>query len=521
MLASISGGCSKPSPALPSPSPVPRYGGTFRLALTEPKGLDPAQSEDAYQWLLMEQIFDGLVDVDANLNVRPELARTWTVSPDGLVYDFELRNDAHFHNGRPVTAEDVAYSLLRAARVPGGMAREYVVRIRGGREAAEKKARSIEGIEVVDAHRVIMRLDHAYAPFLATLAIPQFRVVPREEVEGREAAFSRHPVGSGPFKFVEWRQGDRLSLSANESYHGGRPYLERVEVHFGGWADTQLEHFLQGELDMAVLGRDDLKRIPPGTPTYQKLELSVMCLGLNLACTPLKDPRIRSAVALSLDRQAIVEASGRVAVPSRAVVPDGMPGGIPHGLSSERSVEQARRLLVDSGHPGGAGLPMIDLWANLTSPSVQATADTVARNLGEVGIKVRERTSAWSKFLEVLDSKQAPMYLVTWVADTPDRDTYLRLLFHTDGPNNLINYSDPQVDRLLDAATGEMDPEQRGRLYAAVEERVGAANVLIPLFSEANCVAIQSGLHGFAVDPFGQTDLRRVWWNAPRFDHSR
>jgi ABC-type oligopeptide transport system substrate-binding subunit len=115
-----------------------------------------------------------------------------------------------------------------------------------------------------------------------------------------------------------------------------------------------------------------------------------------------------------------------------------------------------------------------------------------------------------------IDSKRAPAYLLTWVADTPDRDSYLGLLFHSRGANNLLHYGDAQVDRLLEQARGEMDPMARAALYARAEERIMAALVLIPLYSEANCVAVRAGLRGFNLDPFGHTDFSRVWWETPR-----
>jgi peptide/nickel transport system substrate-binding protein/oligopeptide transport system substrate-binding protein len=491
-------------------------GGTFRFAMTRPSGLDAAFSEDAYQWQLVEEIFDGLVGLDPDLNVVPALARTWTVSPDGLTYTFGLWPEARFHNGRAVTAGDVVYSFLRAARVRGGLAGEYVSHIRGMPEAVSGRADSVAGMEVVDPSTLVIRLARPYTPFLATLAIPQLGIVPREEAEGRGARFARQPVGSGPFRVLEWRADDVLVLVANEAYHLGRPFMDRVEVQFADWWSNALDRFLSGEVDMALLGREDRARLPKDVPVVQRLELGMLCLGLNTAFPPLGDARVRQAIALSLDREAMVEASGRVALPSRGVVPDGIPGGGPRGFAPERDVAAARRVLAQAGHAEGRGLPRIDLWANRNSDWVRRTAEVVARNLGEIGVAVRERTAAWSEFLDQMNTRRTPAYMITWVADAPDRDAYLGVLFHSRGANNYLGYSDPEVDQLLEAARSALDPLERMRLYGRAEQRIGEANVLLPLLSQANVLATRPGLRGFTLNSFGITDLRRLWWAEPR-----
>jgi len=204
--------------------------------------------EDAYQWQLMENVFDGLVRFDPDLNVTPGLARSWTVSPDGLTFSFDLKPNARFHNGRPVTPADVVYSYVRAARSTTGIAKEYFAHVAGAQAVIEGKSTTISGLQIEGPHQLTIRLSHSYAPFLATLATPPFRVVPREEVESRGSAFSRQPIGSGPFRVRQWRPDNVLELEPFEDYPGGRPYLDSVEVHFGNWED-EVEPFLRGELD--------------------------------------------------------------------------------------------------------------------------------------------------------------------------------------------------------------------------------------------------------------------------------
>ncbi len=509
-------GCDEPPRGVPASSPRPQRGGVFRLLVTEPAGLDPALSEDTYQWLLIEQIFDGLVSLDPELNVVPALAKTWTVSPDGRTYHFTLRSDARFQNGRTVTADDVAWSFLRAARMPGGLAREYIGRIVGAAEASAGRAATIAGLRVEGKSEVIISLAEPYAPFLGTLAIPHLSVLPREEVEARGKAFARHPVGTGAFKLQEWGNDGRIVLVANETHWSGRPFLDRVEVLPDRTGDDAVAPFLRGEVDVALLGKKDRERLPAATNVVQRLELGMTYLGFNLKLPPMNDPRVRRAAALSLDRDAIVAAGAYVAVPSRALVPLGMAGGSPHPVAPERDLAEARRVLADAGHPGGRGLQPLELWTDHDSVLSQGSVAAVVKNLVEVGIPVKDRSTTWARFVESVDAKRAPAYLITWVADTPDRDSFLGVLFHSQGANNYLNYADPETDRLIDGARRDMDPQARDRLYRAVEERVGAANVIIPLFSASNTYALRTGLQGFALDPMGLFDFSRLSWERPR-----
>jgi ABC-type transport system substrate-binding protein len=509
LLGSCRGDPAPPPPAVPSPGP----GGTLRFALTEPASLDPARAEDSYEDLVIGQVFEGLVGLDSHLNVVPALAQSWVVDQGGLVYRFRIRDDASFHNGRAVTAEDVAWSFRRAARVPGSVAQVHLAHIAGVPEFEAGRASSISGLVARGAKELTVTLGEPYAPFLETLATTQLRIVPREEVEARGAGFSRRPVGSGPFELEEWRPGERIVLKAYPRHWRERAHLDSVEIDVApGHDDRAMESFLKGEVDLADFGRADQDRLPAGTEVVERLLMAVTFLGLDLAHPPFDEPRVRRAAALSLDRDAIVTAGGRLAVAARGIVPLGMVGGPPHALAPARDVEEARRLLAEAGHPGGRGLAMADLWANGTSPPTLRAAQVVVADLVSVGIPVRLRSVSWQALVEAIDASRTPAYFMTWVADTPDRDSFLSVLFHSRGASNYLHYSDVVVDGLLADASRRIDPLQRVRLYDEVERRVEQANVLIPLYSEQSAYALRHGLRGVAVDPLGQINLSRVYW---------
>ena len=309
------------------------------------------------------------MSLDPDLNVVPALARTWIVSPDGLTYRFQLRSDVRFQNGRKLTADDVAWSFLRAARIPGGLAREFVGKIAGGEEASAGRAATIAGLRVEGEVGARHHADRALR------ALPR---IARDPPALRRSAGGGRGEGSGVRPSSRWepaRSGSRsggsdgrLVLVANETHWGGRPFLDRVDVHLGTWDEDAVGPFLRGEVDMALLGRNDRARLPSGSIVVERQELGMTCLGLNSAFPPMDDERVRRAVALSLDRDAIVLASRAIAMPSRAIIPVGMAGGGPRAFAPERDVAEARRVLAAAGYPDGRGLPPARLLGEPREP---------------------------------------------------------------------------------------------------------------------------------------------------------
>jgi peptide/nickel transport system substrate-binding protein/oligopeptide transport system substrate-binding protein len=202
----------------------PQRGGTYRAALPwQPRNLDPAFSTDIYSVTIIQQVFDGLVQFDQNLNVVPALASTWRVSADGLVYTFTLRQDARFHNGRSVTAGDFVYSFTRILdprQNPSALS--FFEKIQGADAYSRGKARAVSGLKAPDPYTLEITLKEPFAPFLSVLAMKSSKVVPREVVERADKDFARHPLGTGPFR-LESFQPDRIVLAANPDNFEGAP----------------------------------------------------------------------------------------------------------------------------------------------------------------------------------------------------------------------------------------------------------------------------------------------------------
>jgi oligopeptide transport system substrate-binding protein len=237
--------------------PGAQFGGMFRRMLgANPVTLDPALVTDNYGITVVNQIFNGLVQFDANLKPIPDLAEFWEASRDGRTWTFTLRQGVKFHNGREVTAQDVVYSFTRLldATEPLPVA-DLFQNIQGAREFRAGKAPSVQGLQAQDRYTFRMVLEEPLAPLLTVLGLTNTAVVPQEEVEKLGGDFGYAPVGTGPFKFVRWQPGHEIVLAANDQYYEGRPFLDAVvfRIIVGAKLEKTFAEFLKGNLEETII----------------------------------------------------------------------------------------------------------------------------------------------------------------------------------------------------------------------------------------------------------------------------
>src|SRR5438309_10013583 len=255
--------------------PGAQFGGTFRRIIGgSPITLDPALATDVYGRTIINQIFDGLIQFDANLKPIPALAEFWEASRDGRTWTFTLRQGVKFHNGREVTAQDVVYSFTRLldATRPLPIA-EIFQHIQGAREFRAGKAPSVQGLQVPDRYTLRMVLEEPLAPLLTVLGLTNAAVVPQEEVDKPGGDFRHAPVGTGPFKFVRWQSNREIVLAANDQYYAGRPFLDTVvfKIVVGAKLEETFGEFLKGNLEETIIpsGKLEEVRVNPQYRQYQ------------------------------------------------------------------------------------------------------------------------------------------------------------------------------------------------------------------------------------------------------------
>lgn len=507
------------APAAEPSTPVD--GGTYRRPLgNEPATLDPARIADVYSRSVAQQIFDGLVAFDHTLAIRPALAEFWKASPDGRTWTFTLREGARFHHGREVTAADVVFSFTRVLD-PGVRSSAAAVfsAIRGARAFRAGQAARVEGLRALDRRTVRIELDEALAPFVAALAVGHAKIVPRDEVERLGDEFGKQPVGTGPFRFARWQPGREIVLEANPEHFAGAPRLARLvyRIFPGAPIDAMYEEFRRGGLEDTPIPASNYRAAvaTPGAQYVRRPMFSLRHYGFNTRVRPLDDRRIRGAIAHAVDREAIVEEVflGRYTL-ARGILPPGTPGFNPQVVGPAHDLERARRLLTEAGHPGGRGLPPIEIWSSVRHAGIEAEHRRIERDLAEVGIRAVFRyLTDWPRFVDGLEAGRFAMYLYAWYADVPDPDNFLRHLFHSRSPRNYSGYADRDVDDLLRLAGTERDARRRVALYRQVEQRVLDDLPLLPVWHYTYERLFQSYVRSVEVNGLGDPyiPLGKVW----------
>jgi oligopeptide transport system substrate-binding protein len=463
--------------------PGAKFGGTFRRMLGDnPATLDPTFVTDMYGGNVVRQIFDGLVQFDAHLNVVPALAEFWEASQDGRTWTFALRRGVKFHHGQEVTAYDVVYSFTRLLdpHRPGPVT-ELFQHIQGAKEFMQGKTQRVQGLKAPDRYTFQMVLEEPLAPILAALGLPNAAIVPREEVERLGERFGRAPVGTGPFKFVRWVPNQEIVLEANDDYYEGRPFLDAVvfKIVVGAKLEETFAEFLKGILDEIIVpgGKTDEVYTDARYRQYQRFRkpwLSLLYLGFNTHLKPFDDKRVRQAFNYAVNKEAIVrEITKRGAITATEALPPGMPGYDPDLQGYYYHPEKAKRLLAEAGYLDGAGFPVVQLWSVHQAETTKAELAAYQRYLADLGVQVEIHYAPdWPTYKAMLQQGKLPMFRLVRVADIPDPDNFLAPMLHSASPTNYTFYRNPLVDRLLEQARGEVDDAQRIALYREVERVV-------------------------------------------------
>ena len=483
LLLSTAVGATQPSEQSAPHLPGAQFGGIFRRMLgANPITLDPAFVTDIYGRAIVNQLFDGLVQFDANLKPIPALAEFWEASRDGRTWTFALRQGVKFHNGREVTAQDVVYSFTRLLDTAQPLpVAELFRHIQGAKEFREGKAPSVQGLQARGHYTVHMVLEEPLAPRLTILGLANTAVVPQEEVEKPGGDFGHAPVGTGPFKFIRWRPNQEIVLEANEHYYGGRPFLDTVVfkiVAGAKWEETFAE-FLKGNLEETIIPSEkvDEVRVNPQYRRYQyfrKPALSLQYLGFNTQMKPFDDWRVRQAFNYAVNKEVIVREITRMGqLPAVGALPPWLLGYDPDLQGYSYNPAKAKELLATAGYPNGTGFPVVQLWSSHRAASTQAELAAYQRYLADIGVQVEIHIAPdWQAFKARLEQGTLPIFRLVWIADVPDPDNVLFPLLHSTSSTNRTFYRNPRIDQLLEQARKEPDEVQRIALYREVERIV-------------------------------------------------
>lgn len=507
--------------AVPAVAVGQKKGGTLRGVFTsDPPTLDPAQATDTTSSAVIRQMFDTLVELDETLKPAPALAERWTVSKDQKGYTFALRPGIRFHNGRELKAADVKFSFERAAKGKRPWVFEKIV---GAREFLRGQAGEIRGIRVADDLTVEIALERPFAPFIYLMAYDAASIVPREDALRRGAEFATHPIGTGPFRFASWRRDDQVVLEAFREHFRGAPYLDRIVFRVIPAEITRFNEYKTGHLDYTDIPTGHCRAVQRDAGLKREAAiwstLGTHAVRFNVERPPFTDRRVRRAIAHAIQPQAIVDGllEGCV-VAGRGILPPAMPGFGPGVAAATFDPGQARRLLAEAGFPGGKGLGPITFHYN-TGDLNQRIAELLQAQMREVGLTVELRRLDWAAHIKLVDEGSAGFFRQGWIADYPDPENFLTVLFHSrnvGAAGNTSRYRNPALDRLLDEADQMPPGPARFKRYQEAEQLVLNDAVWISLYHYTSRALIKPSVKGLERSPLSSAPeflapLRKVW----------
>ncbi len=467
-----------------------------------PTSLDPHRAIEGYSFMVTNQLYDTLVRLGDDGAVEPGLALAWS-RPEPTVLRLELRRGVRFHDGRPLDAAAVAASLRRLADPATGARGAFLVA-------------DIDDILVIDDHTLDLISDPPFVPLLANLTFPATAIVP----PGAGPGLGRAPVGTGPFRFVAWREGEVVELAADPDYWGGAPALAGVRYRVIPEAAARLIAFRAGDLHLvhdlaadALLALEgepgvELGRYPSDRTTY---------LGFNMEHPVLGDPRVRSAIAHALDRRLLVDAlfSGLALAPVGPLSPlvrYALDAPDDHPYDPAR----ARELLRQAGAEGARFVLHL-----ATDGGLEDVAQVVQAALAEVGLRIELRIQEFPTHFETVTSPDGELTIGFWGSDTLDPHFMLDAALHSReiGNNNTSRYASGAYDALLALGATTEDGPERAAAYRAAQMLVLTDLPLLPLYHHVGTYAKRGGLEGERLPGSSfQLDLRGARFDAEGAD---
>lgn len=507
-LTACSGGDSAGEQSATEAEGEPRRGGTLTAAFSaDPAGFDPVRGPSGMSHVVMEQVYSTLMSLTPDNEVEPDLAKSYELSDDGLTYTFKLREGVTFHNGDPLTSEDVKFTFDRLREPDSGYS--Y------GSQIA-----TIERVEAPDPLTVVFRLSEPTAPFLVYMAFPGSSIVPKKLVESGYNLNS-NPVGSGAFKFVKYEPKNVISFVRNPDYYeSGKPYLDGMEWRIISDTAALTTAMVSGGADFTnVVPPQDWNRMK-GTSslvTESVVGSSFNWLLPNNSVEAFDDPRVRQAISYALNRESLVNGAffGLATAILGGVVPEWSWASAPdvEFTGPKGDPAKAKALLAQAGYPDGFSTSMT---IASSFPNLMAMAPIIQQDLQKVGIKAKIGTVEIPRYWdEVWGTSNFDITTMYWVSPLVDPDDFLYNNYHSKMPINVQKYGNPRMDSLLDQAKSTPDQAERKQLYAEIQRLSMEDMPIVPLVNGWVLFAYTDKLQGFKPTRTGLIKNIRDAWLEP------
>lgn len=477
--------------------------------------LDPISSTEGETFKVTINIFDTLLNYgEQDTTLHPGLAEKWEASDDGLSYTFHLKKGVKFHDGTDFNAEAVVFNFDRWMN---GDEKEFpYYTMFGGYKKDEGHV--IKEVKAVDEHTVTFTLKRPQAPFLKNIAMSAFGMASPTAVKKYGDKFRDNPVGTGPFKFKEWKANDKIVIEKNENYYvKGEPKLNQIIFRVIPDNSARLNALSTGEIDlMDGVNPTDLEKIKADSNLQEirRPSMNVGYLGFNVTKKPFDNKKVRQALSYAVDKQGLIDSfySG-LAVPAKNPMPDSIEGYNNDIKDYEYNLDKAKALLKEAGYPNGFKM---ELWAMPVArpyiPEGMKIAEVLQENFSKIGVDVSIKSVEWATYLEKARVGEFPAYMLGWTGDNGDPDNFIYTLLDKDaiGSNNYSYYANDELHKILIEAQTEVDQSKRNELYKKAQVIIKDDAPWIPLVHSTPLLAAAKDLTGLVPHPTGSDILKNV-----------
>ena len=525
-----------------------KSGGEMSFYIGEPAYIDPYNAQESEGTQVEQALFDSLTRVDPldPTKLGPGAADSWTVNADATVFTFKLNPNGKFSDGTPVTAQDFVYAWTRIVdpttvntltkKADPSVISYHLSFVVGFDDLAAGKTKVLPGVKAIDPLTLEVTLSKPFADFPFVCAHPALAPVPQKLVEnGVEASgtvvpFGEMPIGNGPFKMAEpWQHNQYIKIVRNDNYAGAKPYLDSVLFKIYKDSEAAYTDFVAGNLDFAPIGNGKIKSaqdaygtstdgytVNPGNQVLLGAENATYYLICNMNDPVMKNPNVRKAISLAINRQAICDIVFEgTREPADNIIPPGI-AGYEKGVwaDTKYDVAGAKAALAAAGYPDGKGADGKPLSIKLSFNSGaghEPIMELVQSDLKAIGITATFDSSEFAVYLKQLDAGTFQIARLGWIADYPIADNFLYPLFQSKAGDNKSKYNNPAVDTALDDARKTVDNAARIAAYQAIDKTIAADNPVLPMMFYKHTRVGSKRLHNFVWDAQGLGDFGTVW----------